>query len=1150
MRTRYNCNRYGLPGHFMRDYNVDLSKLRRTTPTSRGPYPTPSFSRSEGRVLSVEDSDAQGGTHEGDSPLATADNNELEAALAALMVEDGDPSWYVDSGASTHVTGTANGLDQFTEVSSSTGVKSAGGQVHSVKGSGNVLFKVENGEIKRVSDVLYVPGLSKNLLSVGRLTDKGVVVIFDTHQCVFFTKTRPIKVIGRATRDSKSGLYRFCGTPVINTGQYPATCNAVLSVESRPSLELAHLWHKRFGHLSYSALHHLSSKQLASGLPTLPEVTTICEGCTMGKQVTESYPKQSEHRSQSKLEVIHSDICGPLPTPSLGGGRYFATFTDDFSRKTWIFILKTKGEVFQTFVNFKTLMENQTGSKIKVLRTDRGGEYLSRAFKAFCERAGIHRQLTVAYSPQQNGVSERKNRTILSRARSMALDSGLPLYLWAEVVTAATMLTNMSPTRSNSGITPDEKFFGTRPDVSRLRSYGCLVFAHIDKNKLSKLESRARRCFLVGYDLNSKAYRCFDPLTRKVLVVRNVIFDEISDSGLTTEDGAAPTSTPATTPTTCTPPVPDTAVAGSHGESADLEADSEAGSGTTAATEDFPIPVRDNTQPGENVPRRSGRSRTQPKRFGDYVMTTELEEPTTYKEASKSAVWRKAMNLEMEAIQRNNTWTLEPLPHGKKKISAKWVFKVKTDVHGLPITYKVRLVARGFEQREGFDYNETFAPVAKWNTLRTVVALAAKNDWELRHLDIKSAFLNGDLTEEVFMSQPEGFVQPGSEHLVCRLHKALYGLKQAPRAWYDRMSHFLKQLGMTKSTADNSLFVLHENQLSLIVAVYVDDLLITGSHTEKLHWLVEQLHQQFDLSSVGEMTDYLRVRFTKVPAGILMSQPDFINKILTDANMQTCNPCQTPMEAGLQLSSSPEEQAVDEHDYRSTIGQLIHLTHTRPDISYSVSILSRFMSAPKIPHLQATKRLLRYLKGTKDFGVLFSKDNDVQICGFTDADWAGCKETRRSTTGFIFMLGRSPITWSSKKQPTVACSSTKAEYRALSEGAKEAIWLQALASDLALHTNQKIKIWCDNVSSIKLAKNPVFHARTKHVEIHYHHVRELVAAGHIDVQQISSKEQTADILTKALGKSRFLELRPKLGVMSKQDLLPGYANSTVSETMA
>jgi hypothetical protein len=504
-------------------------------------------------------------------------------------------------------------------------------------------------------------------------------------------------------------------------------------------------------------------------------------------------------------------------------------------------------------------------------------------------------------------------------------------------------------------------------------------------------------------------------------------------------------------------------------------------------------------------------------------------------EALDSEAWRTAMDEEMASIRENQTWELTSLPRGQKAIGLKWVYKAKHNAAGELVKYKARLVAKGYAQRQGVDFDEVFAPVARMETVRLLLALAAHSGWEVHHMDVKSAFLNGALSEEVFVSQPPGYVIAGKESAVLKLQKALYGLRQAPRAWYAKLDASLISLGFTRNPLEHAVYRRGDSTRYLLVGVYVDDLIITGTELQDIVRFKSQMQQLFKMSDLGKLTYYLGIEVVQEDSQITLCQAKYAEKVIESAGLINCNSCRTPMECRLKLRKEDGSEEVDKTLYRSVIGSLRYLVNTRPDIAAAVGVASRFMENPSVSHWALVKQICRYVQGTLSFGCIYRKgEGEPVLLGYSDSDHAGDINDRKSTSGVIFFLGNNIVSWSSQKQKAVAQSSCEAEYLAAGAAATQGVWLSRLLGELKGKSPAKFNLLVDNMSAIALIKNPVHHDRSKHIDIKYHYIRKCYEDGMLDAQHVRTEEQLADILTKGLGYVRFIELRRSLGVIKVQ----------------
>ena len=448
---------------------------------------------------------------------------------------------------------------------------------------------------------------------------------------------------------------------------------------------------------------------------------------------------------------------------------------------------------------------------------------------------------------------------------------------------------------------------------------------------------------------------------------------------------------------------------------------------------------------------------------------------------------------------------------------------------------KARLVAQGYNQEEGIDYEETYAPVARLEAIRMLLAYSCFKDFKLFQMDVKSAFLNGFINEEVYVKQPPSFENHKFPNHVFKLSKPLYGLRQAPRAWYERLSSFLLNNDFKIGKIDTTLFVKHEKHDILIVQIYVDDIIFGSKNMSMCDNFASCMKNEFEMSMMGELNFFLGLQIRQTSNGIFVSQSKYVNDLLKKFDLKNIKPIGTPMNPSIKIDKDENGKSIDMTMYRGMIGSLLYLTASRPDIMFSVCLCARFQANPKESHLVAVKRIFRYLKGTMDLGLWYPRGTTFDLINYSDADYAGCKLDRKSTSGTCHFLGRSLVSWFSKKQHSVALSTTEAEYVAAGSCCAQALYMKQQLEDFGIFLDH-IPIWCDNTSAINLTKNPIQHSRTKHIEIRHHFLRDHVQKGDIVVEFIRSEDQLADIFTKPLQEDQFGRLRRELGMTRLGDL--------------
>lgn len=643
--------------------------------------------------------------------------------------------WLLDSGASRHMTFRHDWLSEL-QSSSNEHVSLGDGTSCKVMGHGTVYIKrfVDGVWLEgKLQNVLYVPNLNKNLFSIGACMDKAYKVTFKGDYVEFFMGNE-LKAQGMKQNNN---LFRmFIKVQIRNDANLVATS----------SLKR---WHERLGHVNYKYIHQLCKEGLIDGAikGSNSDEDIFCEACQYGKQHRLSF-NHTVKRNPLPGEFIHSDVCGPMSQDSLGGSKFFVSFKDDCSAFRIVYFIRHKYDVIEKFKEFVNLLENKFQRRIKTLRVDNGREYCNEQMSRYLRIKGINLETTAPFTPEQNGRAERDNRSLIESARAMLHAKNLPVRLWAEAVNTACYILNRTPTSCNQGKTPYEIWNGRKPRLDHIKVFGSEAYVHIPKLR-KKWDKKSRKMILVGYQAESCNYRLYNPQTSQITVSRDVIIHETNHQQVMKLDDETEISIDART-------------LDQERNVEDVTEDIK-----NASLEDEGI-EKDNLQ----INTRTLRDRSTlkpPKRYE--ANTVEFEEPTSYEEAitrKDAEKWRRAIDEELRAHEINNTWIFQDLPAGKKAIESKWVFKVKRATSDDNSCYKARLCAKGFTQKHGIDYHEIFSPVARYDSIRTMLAIAAKEDLEIAQFDVKTAFLNGNLSEEIYMKVPHG-VKPPSDGKVCRL---------------------------------------------------------------------------------------------------------------------------------------------------------------------------------------------------------------------------------------------------------------------------------------------------------------------------------------------------------------------------------------------
>lgn len=1191
-----------------------------------------------------------------ESAQSTVEFAGAASARTSPSITSPSNSWNTDTGASSHMTPRRSWFQEYRPYR--VPVRLANGQVIWSRGRGSVIIRPRVGEstlpLVTFTNVLHVPDLAVNLLSVLTLTKDHAYHVHIHGSRMDFSKNKELWF--SATVGSSTTGYVDCDTLAEET---------VASAHA-PTQDLQ-LWHRRLGHIGVDRLNQLVKSDMVRGLEVkgsnIPD--PFCESCIAGKHHRTIIPKSVSSRRSLPLELVHSDLHGPTHVRTASGHRYWVVFVDDSTRFRYVFLLKTKAETLDAFKQYKAMAEKQTGYSIKALRDDKGGEYMSTAFEKFLSDNGILREHTTRATPHQNGVAERTNRILDEGVTTLLHDSKLPSSFWGAALSTFIYSLNRSPTSAVDGKTPFESWFRKKPSVSLIRVFGCRVWINIMKDKRKSFQPKAIRAIYIGIPSDFKAWKCYDPASKKIVISRDVTFNESYLPGLSLSkddpeyapvlppglglptpslssepairygdddddwfeaeiEQHAPIPAPVIPP--IIPPPPPVVPIGQPAPEPHPPSPAPSPSPSPSVSP-VPVPTRKSKRRDKNAPptaptrvsSRIGKGIITPieSRYKidskdrsphpylqdrptsssptpgaeDLIVEAKLEEssptpqresdsedsvdlnitgpmdlfegetasfvqqmdageltysanhlmqyasvvtstmPRTYKEARNrddGHLWQAASQAEYDALMRNETWVLEPLPAGRKAIGSRWVYTIKENPDGTIERYKARVVAKGYAQREGIDYGETYAPTANFGSLRATMALACTHDWELVHFDISNAFLNSKTEFEVFMKQPDGFAVKGKEHLVCRLLKTIYGLKQGPHDWYHTLDAVFVKLGFRRAPSDPSVWVWAQNGDRIVIPAWVDDLLVATNSIALREKLSKDLSAQFKMRDMGPVSHILGMEVKRDrPNKILyLSQSKYTKEIIERFPTTGSRSVTTPTDPNIHLHTdqcpepdTSESREMSKIPYLAAVGSLIYLAiGTRPDISYAVSSVSRFGKNPGMIHWQAVLRIFKYLQHTSNYALQYGPpppSDEPLLRIYSDASYAQ-EEKSRSTSGFCSFIGNSLVSWGSKRQTVVATSSAEAEWIAANLAGKEGSWFRKVLREVGF-PQDRTPLLIDNESAIAFGLNGVMDGRMKHMRTNYYWLMMAVEEDKsFSLIHVPGIDNTADILTKGL----------------------------------
>ncbi|GJY90962.1 putative ribonuclease H-like domain-containing protein [Tanacetum coccineum] len=1049
----------------------------------------------------------------------------------------------IDSGCSRHMTGNMSYLTDYEEIDG--GYVAFGGNPKGGKITRKYTIKTGNLDFE---NVYFVRELKFNLFSVSQMCDKKNSVLFNDTECIVLSPNFKLidesQVLLRVPR--KNNMYSVDLKNIVPKRGLTCLFAKATSDESK-------LWHRRLGHLNFKTMNKLVKGNLVRGLPSkLVENDQTYVTCQKGEQHRASCKSKIENSINFPLHLLHMDLFGPTFVKSLMKKMYCLVVTDDFSRFTWVFFLATKDETSGILKSFITGIENLVDHKVKVIRCDNGTELKNKEMNQFCKMNGILRQYSVARTTQQNGVANRRNRTLIEATRTMLANSKFPTTFWAEAVNTACYVKNRVLVVKPQNKTPYELFHGRTPTLSFMRPFKCpdTILNIIDH--LVKFDGKADEGFFVGYSLNCKAFRVFNSRTRIVEENLHIRFSESTPNVV----GSRPDwlfDIDALTRTMNYEPI----VAGTQSNDfADTKASDNAGQAikeTEPVKNYILLPLWPTDLPYSQDPKSSQDDRSKPssddgkkvdkdsrkdsegidQENEDNVNTsnnvnatstnkvnvvggkTSIELPLdpNMPELEDYSIFDSSRNDEddgAEADMNNLDTTIQVSPnlttrihkdhpldqviedfqsaiqtrkmsknleeHGfkepKKVIHAlkdpSWIeamqeellqFKLQEDERGIRIRNKARLVAQGYTQEEGVDYDEVFAPVARIEAIRLFLAYASFKDFVVYQMDVKSAFLYGKI-EDVYVCQPLGFEDPDFPDRVYKVEKALYGLHQAPRAWYETLSTYLLDNEFQRGKIDKTLFVKRHKGDILLVQVYVDDIIFGSTKKELCNAFEKLMHEKFQMSSMGELTFFLGLQVHQKKDGIFISQDKYVDEILKKFRFIKVKTASTPIETQKPLLKDENGEEVDVHMYRSMIGSLMYLTSSRPDIMFAVCACARYQVNPKVSHLHAVKRIFRYLKGQPKLGLWYPKDSPFDLVAYTDSDYAGASLDRKSTIRGCQFLGCRLISWQCKKHQWLQIPQQKLNMWLLQVAVdKQSVW-----NEIRVNTgDSKLMLLCINL---------------------------------------------------------------------------------------
>lgn len=832
--------------------------------------------------------------------------------------------------------------------------------------------------------------------------------------------------------------------------------------------------------------------------------TQNCKSCAIYKRGICSHGKEKGTRCSSANDRVHADIIGPTPVPSWGGARYVLVLTDDYSRHTRVYLLKQKSasEVHTALVNYAWRAKLETGNNLRCLKSDNGGEFKNGLVQNWCLQNDIVHEFSTPYLHQQNGFAERQNRTLQEMMLAMLHHAGAPLEIWAEAMMAAATVKNRT-IKVMENKTALHLWLGREVASGHLRVWGCAAYPGKPHELRRKWSTKAHEGIFVGYATGNQGYRIYIPNDDRIVISKSVTFDE-SHFPFKTK-----TPEPIDERPQCEITLPVAPSQYPQKRKVDVE-------------EPFDSPV-------EN-PKYIERSTTSPGRGTiEVLVNAAMDAELTIREAlsgEESTQWQNACQEELNSMIHNQVYELTELPPGKTAIGTRWVLTMKENQDG-SAKHKARLVAQGYRQKAGIDYTETFAPVISFTSVRLVLALSAQFKLQVHQLDVTTAFLYGNIEEEVYVKQPPEFTDNTTR--VWKLNRSLYGLKQSPLCWNKELHATITGLGFKRSNEDLGLYTKQGRSGIMLLGVYVDDFLLAGNSADEIEAVKKALADKYRIKDLGLASRFLSLEIEQEEGSIKITHRRYIDKLLERESMEDCYAVSTPIIKGFTNVEDTSPRLTNNTPYRSLVGGLMYSMHTnRPDIAYAVGYLSRYLDCPTKNKYEAAKRVLRYLKGTRDSSIVYEHRETPECVAYCDSSYGGDYE-RASTWGYVLFYGGGPVSWRSRKHKTKVTSTTESEFVAMSECAKELAWTTNVFEDIELQLQQpRLVIKEDNQPAIAMAEKLAMRHKTKHIDMKRRYIQDAVDSGKVKIEYITTKNQIADIFTKALPEVTHRELCVKM----------------------